>query len=280
MFSGDADAASGALRDGKDRVIASVVALASANDIRLLRGGGTVFPLHGLISPRVTPFTAFIVDPDRLTALTHALVEEGWRRVPLAHSPRLLPTAIVRLARDDFDGLIHLHGVIPGFFADPVAVFDLMWRNRLEMVLAGIPVPVLDRLCTVMLATHDRLAGREYRRAMEGENFSYLVTQFRAVLSANERLTLARKVGTFGADDELRSLLEGLAMPVGPATRPSEAYVRLRLGLDVATAGDIWVIEHLERPRSRREHGIAALSIAGGLLRLLGARRRVARRER
>lgn len=273
FFSGDAESRARALRDGKDRVIASVATLAAGHGIRVLRGGGTVFPRHGLISPRVSPFTAFIVDPARVDELVAVLRGDGWAVMPSGRHMRLLPDAIVRLARDDFDGLIHLHGAIPGFFADPDEVFEFMWQNRGHMVVAGTEVPVLGRLCTVILAAHDRLEGQRYRRSIEGENFAYFVTQFRAALSQDERVTLAWEVGLFGADDELRPLLEGLALPVGEPVSPAEGYVRARLRRATVTPGDTWVVEHLERPRSHRAHGASPLLIAAALGRLIGSRR-------
>jgi hypothetical protein len=156
-------------------------------------------------------------------------------------------------------------------------VFDFMWHNRSRMTLGGIEVPVLDRLCTVILAAHDRLEGRAYRRAAEGEHFGYFVSQFRAALTAEERETLAWKIGLFGADDELRPLLDGLALPIGERVSPSVEYVRARLELDAVTAGDTWVIEHLERPRRHRNHHVAVPIVVPALGRLLGARRRASR---
>jgi hypothetical protein len=280
MSSADAESGRSGPSDGKDAVIASVAALAAARGIRVLRGGGTVFAKHGLISPRVAPFTAFIVDPKAVNSLTRALTGNGWRVLRDSLDPRLLPSAIVRLARADFDGILQLHGVLPGFFADPAAVFDFMWHGRARMTIAGVEVPVLDRLCTVMLAAHDRLEGRGYRRGVEGENFSYFVSQFRAALSADERDTLAWMIGLFGADDELRPLLDGLALPIGARASPSTEYVRARLELEFVTAGDIWIVEHLERPRRRRDHHVPVTQIAPAVVRLLGARRRAARAAR
>jgi hypothetical protein len=147
-----------------------------------------------------------------------------------------------------------------------------MWQNRVQMTVAGVEVPVLDRLCTVILAAHDRLDGQSYRRSRQGENFGYFVTQFRAALSPEERETLAWKVGLFGADDELRPLLDGLELPIGEPVPPSVHYVRARLGVARVTRGDTWVIEHLERPRSHRAHGAPVAQVASSLVRLLVAR--------
>jgi hypothetical protein len=271
IISGD----SGSLRDGKDELIAEVALLASEHGIRVLRGGGTVFAHHGLISPRVSPSTAFIVDPAALGALVGLLEHSGWRVSAVEHPIQLLPPAIVRLRRKGLDGFVHLHGVIPGFFADPEVVFDVMWGSRGSMIVNGVRVSVLDRLCTVILAAHDRLDGRRYRRTFQGDNFAYFVSQFRSALTAEERQLLTEKVGEFGADDELHALLDGLALPVGATVLPSESYVRFRMGLQSVTPGDIWIIEHLERPRVHRKHDTSVLSIAAAVGRLPGARRRI-----
>lgn len=268
----------GGVSDGKDAVVAAVANLADQHDIRILRGGGAVFALHALISPRIADFSAFVVDPSELGRLVRMLTGTGWRVCPSSSSWGL-PPAIMRLEHEAFTGRLHLYGVIPGFFADPAEVFDFMWANQTNMTVAGIRVPVLGRLCTVLLAAHDRLEGARYREDVEGEHSGYFIAQFQAALDAGERAKVLWQSSLFGGEDELRPLLEGLGLVPGVAVRPSEAYVRARLDLDVVTPADVWLIEHLERPRASRVHGANPFDQLGALVRLAGARRRVARRD-
>lgn len=261
------------IRDGKDRVVAEVVALADERGIRLMRGGGTVFALHGLISPTIARFAAMIVDPRRIDELTAALVGAGWAWRPESR-PRVLPPTIRSLTREGYDGVLNLYGLIPGFFAGPCASFEQLWALREQMVLAGQSVPVLGKLPTVMFAAHDRLGGQHWTRSTE-VHFNYFLAQFRGALSSDERVELQALARNLGAEDEVRRMILGLGLELAPPAHPDESYVRSRLGLQRPGRGDAWLVARLERPRGRRVSfpGVAAASTA--LAHLLGARRRL-----
>jgi hypothetical protein len=271
--SDDALAKRASIRDGKDRVVADVVGLASGLDMRVMRGGGSVFASHGLISPEISPFVALIVDPARIDELTRALTDNGWtwRRESLW---RVLPPTIRSFERADFADTLNLYSVIPGFFSDPQENFERIWSARDEMVSAGRTIPVLGKLPTIMFAAHHRLDGQRWTRATE-LHFTYFLAQFQNVLFAGERVALQRFARDLGAEDEVRGMLLGLGLELTAPARPHDAYLRDRLGLESVRPGDAWLVTRLERPRGRRVPfpGVAAASAA--LYRLFGARRRL-----
>jgi hypothetical protein len=249
------------------------VAVATARGIRVMRGGGPVFAHHALISPNIAWFAALIVDPARIDELADALVEAGWtwRR---ESGRQLLPPTIRSFVREGFDGDLNLYGPIPGFFCDPNVAFDRLWQVRESMLVGGASVPILGKLPTVMFAAHNRLGGQRWRRARK-LHFSYFLDQFQKVLAPDERISLQAFARDLGAEDEVRDMLIGLDLSLGPAAHPDENYLRNRLGLERVTAGDAWLVTRLERPRGRRDPfpGVAAASAA--LIRLVGARRRL-----
>lgn len=276
MFSERSDPAAAARRDGKERVVARVASGAAGHGIRIMRGGGSVFARHGLISPDVAPFVAFIVDPDELARLVSVLRGDGWKLRP-SRSRQLLPPGIVRLRRADFDGTLNLYGVIPGFFADPREAFELLWASRAQMTVGTVDVAVLGRLGTVILAAHDRLEGGRYRRERAGEHSGYFTAQFDALLGPEERLRLRQLIDRLGAEDECRPLLAGLGVAAPDPQPVSTEYVAARLALEVVEPGDAWIVERFERPHGRAARVSFGQAIAG-VRRLFGARRRAAER--
>jgi len=273
MLSDDSRPPRVSIRDGKNQVVSEVAAVAAGRGIRFMRGGGSVFAHHGLISPGVARFAALIVDPFRLAELRAALQDSGWR--PL-RPPRLqvLPPTITTLERDGFDGTLNLYGVIPGFFVGAQEAFEILWKLRDETTPNGPRVPILGKLPTVMFAAHNRLGGQRFTRQSE-MHFNYFLAQFRGALSVGERLKLQSLARSLGAEDEVRRMLDGLDLELHDAATPSEGYVSARVGLDHVTRADAWAITVVERPRGRRAAFPGVVAASGALLRLLGARRRL-----
>jgi len=238
-----------------------------------MRGGGSVFAHHGLISPGVARFAALIVDPSRLAELSAALQDSGWR---LLRPTRLqvLPPTITALERDGFDGTLNLYGVIPGFFVGAQEAFETLWLLRDETTPSGARVPILGKLPTVMFAAHNRLGGQQFTRQTE-MHFNYFLAQFRGALSSGERRQLQLLARSLGAEDEVRRMLDGLDLDLDAAATPSDGYVAARLGLDHVTRADAWAITMVERPRGRRMRFPGVVAASGALLRILGARRRL-----
>lgn len=225
--------------DVKAAIVATVVSVAESVGVRTLRGGGAVFAHHGLISPGDSPFVSFIVEPSRVTTLARGLQRVGFTITPPVRS-RALPDAIVRLERPDSPP-VHVHGVIPGFFADPAETFAALWSERGVMPSPAGEVAVLGRSATVLFAIHSRLDGigsaTRYR--------DFFRVQFVHALRSRDRSDVAALLARVGAGFELRPLHDVLEVEI-PAVPPSPGYVSARLGLETALPEDIWLVDRLE----------------------------------
>jgi hypothetical protein len=267
------------LRDGKVSATATIVAIANERGVRALRGGGSVFAHHGLISPRVAPHVSMIVDPPGVRPLAQGLVERGWWLVPAA-TRGVLPRAIVALATPERDTYVHLHGVIPGFVVDPADVFDDLWDARDQLSLPGTFVPILDRYSTIVFAMHDRLAGQTRPRSLPG-NREYFGRHFDSSLTDADRVAIVALTSRLGAQHELRGMLDRLGV-VRQGGRPmvSSAYVRARLALDDVRDGDVDLLSRLERGDWNGVPRASFGSLAAAAARMVNARARVNARDR
>ena len=276
LFDEDSPAGPVRIHDEKDSVTVAVSALAASLGVRVLRAGGSVFVRHGLISPRVSPFTTFLVDPDRISELAVALEADGWQPISTTLVGQLLPPAIRSYQLDRFDSTLNLHGVIPGFFADPADVFELIWEHREVVHLRGVPIHIVDKPTTVLLAAHNRLGGQHAAR-QNGAHFDYFLAQFRGVLDASDRDALLARAHAVGGECEVRPLLVELDLEPHSPIEPSSGYIRRRLAVRKPAAGDIWLINGLERAGGRKTKFPGVLAATRSMVRLLGARRRAAR---
>lgn len=218
-------------REHKDQIVLQVAALCRRLRIRALAGGGSVLTANGIITPAIAPSMSIVVDPASSVHLLHALREAGWREGRPRWSLSPLPAAKSALTHDDWTAGLDVFSVIPGFFADPEETFDLLWERRRDIPLRGEPVPSLDRLASVLLASHNSLDGRGPHASLYSV---YFAEQFRQVLGAGERSELGVLIGRVGGGGEMSSFLDALGEPPIAYALPSEAYVRWRLRVETA----------------------------------------------
>jgi hypothetical protein len=221
------------LRDSKDRIATATIALCEELQIRALVGGAPVLNAHGLLSPIVTANASMIVDPVSIDTLRAALAQRGWRDAGHRRSFRVLPSARLTLVQADEPAGLILYSVIPGFFADPAETFEILWGRRKELILRGHPVPVLGRITSAILASHDGLDGRASRAQ---SRFDYFAQQFAELLDDRERMIASDLIQRMGGCAEMRRLLLALGREPCEYTLPSVAYVEWRLR--VAGASD------------------------------------------
>jgi hypothetical protein len=144
-----------------------------------------------------------------------------------------------------------LYTIFPGFYTDPKRVFAILWARRRSMTLAGSKVAVLDRLCTVMMAVHDRLGPQSWNP--RAHNFEvYHIEQFARVLVPRERKELLELVQSLGAVEPMRLLLSALHVDAGPVMLPTEGYARWRLVIPSASRATLYMLALAECPRQRR----------------------------
>lgn len=257
-----------ALRASKDRLMAMAAREATARGLRALAGGGNVFAIHGLISPRISRAVSFIIAPSDVVAIVEQMRARGWVVEPSRRFLSPLPSAIISMTHEGWPCELRLHSVIPGFFADPESTFDLLWDRRSNTELHGADVQILDKIATVVFAAHDRLFGDRSRPSADS-SLDYFLDQFRRALTTKECRTLLELVQDVGGGQELRPLLEGLGLETGPTRLPADEYVRQRLAIDTVTFADCCLLAYIELPTDQRwdlvrHHSPSSL---GGVLR-------------
>ena len=279
-----------ALRASKDRLFTMVAREAAGRGLRALAGGGNVFAIHGLISPRISRAVSFIIAPSDLAALIEQMRSRGWVVESSRRFFSPLPSAIISMTHEGWPCLLRLHSVIPGFFADPESTFDTLWDRRSSTELHGVDVQILDKIATVVFAAHDRLFGDRSRPSTD-TSLEFFLDQFQRVLTVKECRQVLDLVQDVGGAQELRPLLEGLGFDTGPTRLPADDYVRQRLALDAVTFADCCLLAYIELPADQRlglvrHHAPKTLGgvlreIPGGFLalaRLRSAPRRISAR--
>jgi hypothetical protein len=275
-----------AVRESKDHVAIETLALCRDLHIRAMVGGGPVLTAHGLMSPSISHNASIVVDPASIRHLHSVLRERGWRDVKARQGAQILPPARLRLTHDDELSGLMLYSVIPGFFADPGATFDLIWERQMEIPLRGVMVRALGRVSSAILASHDGLDGRASRQR---SNFDYFVQQFRLLLTERERPIVVDLIRKVGGCAEMSALLEALDVEPCAFTLPSIPYVQWRLQVTEVSDQTRRALAFLElaphgrqmmyrsktgRPRSLGDVWTSATSLPATVNAIFGARRR------
>ena len=259
-----------ALRASKDRLFTMVAREAAGRGLRALAGGGNVFAIHGLISPRISRAVSFIIAPSDLPALIEQMRSRGWVVESSRRFFSPLPSAIISMTHEGWPCVLRLHSVIPGFFADPESTFDTLWDRRSSTELHGVDVQILDKIATVVFAAHDRLFGDRSRPSTD-TSLEFFLDQFQRALTTRECRQVFELVQDVGGTLELRPLLEGLGLETGPTRLPADDYVRQRLALDTVTCADGSLLAFIELPADQRWDLVRhnAPKTLGGVLRAI-----------
>lgn len=214
------------IRESKDQIAITVIELCKELHIRAMLGGGPVLNAHGLLAPGVSRFASIVVDPASIRHLRRTLLARGWQDVRPPRTVRVLPSARLTLRHPDEPAGLILYAVIPGFFADPEATFDLIWERHKEVPLRGHTVRTLGRINSAILASHDGLDGRASRAR---NNFNYFVDQFSKVLDARERAITVDLIRKMGGCAEMNRLILALGETPCEFSLPSVSYSQWRL---------------------------------------------------
>jgi hypothetical protein len=214
------------IRESKDLIAISVIELCKELHIRAMFGGGPVLNAHGLMTPIVSRYASIVVDPASFRHLRLALLERGWRDTPGSRRYRILPPARLTMRHPDEPAGLILYAVIPGFFADPEATFDLVWERHKEVPLRGHTVRTLGRINSAILASHDGLDGRSSRAR---SNFDYFVDQFTRLLNHREIEVTVDLIRRMGGCAEMNRLILALGEQPCEFALPSTAYTQWRL---------------------------------------------------
>jgi hypothetical protein len=214
------------IRESKDLIAIRMFELCRDLHIRAMLGGGPILNAHGLMTPAVSRYASLVVDPASLRHLRSALLERGWHDVLRRRLFRILPAARLTFRHPDERAGLILYAVIPGFFADPEATFDMIWERHREVPLRGHTVRAIGRINSAILASHDGLDGRSSRAR---GNFEYFVDQFSRLLDARERHLVVDFIRTMGGCAEMNRLILALGEQPCEFALPSIAYSQWRL---------------------------------------------------
>ncbi|MWV60594.1 hypothetical protein [Rathayibacter sp. VKM Ac-2754] len=130
--------------------------IARENNVRTISIKGPSAEHHRLRSPRTHADADILVEPSGFDAMRAALHDYGWsaRLEPLEQG--VISPHSVALVNQTWPCDIDLHRHYPGFIADDVLVFDVLWVRREEIILANTPVAIPDRgSSALILALHD-----------------------------------------------------------------------------------------------------------------------------
>jgi hypothetical protein len=283
---GSSKARDALLRESKDLIAIDVIELCHDLHIRAMLGGGPVLIANGLLTPHVSSSAAILVDPASYRHLRSALLELGWREVRPPRRFRILPAARLMLRHPDEPAGLNIYPVIPGFFADPEATFDLIWERHKEVPLRGHTVRAVGRINSAILASHDGLDGKSTRVR---SNFDYFVGQFGRVLNEHERQVTVDLIRQMGGCAEMNRLITALGEQPCEFSLPSVAYSQWRLQYAEPTEQMRRALALLElgpdgrkylyasksgRPRSLGGVGLSLVHLPKTLIVFAGARRR------
>jgi hypothetical protein len=138
------------------------------------------------MSPRVSPTAVVIVAPLHQLHLVMVLEEAGWSLTTPGRTGRFLPPVFVRLEHPALVSPIDIDDIFPGFSAAPAEVFEQLCKRRVDLPRAGVAVPALDRVSTILGAGHGQLGALARDRRAES-HVDYFVTMFRTSLTPSEQ---------------------------------------------------------------------------------------------
>ncbi|MFT9096067.1 MAG: hypothetical protein ABF459_13125, partial [Gluconobacter cerinus] len=169
---------------GMELAHAAVQYAAAGIDVRILFMKGLAAQRQGLRVPSLVPADVdVIVDPSRFTVFIEAMQYSGWRaRYDSPEAPRMLGMHSVTLIHPDWPCDIDAHYFLPGFFCPPQQVFDRLWAQHEEIMLAGKTVPVPAR------ADHLALLGVNALRAPYQARYIAELSHLAVLLRADEGL--------------------------------------------------------------------------------------------
>ena len=199
---------------------------------------------------------------------------------------RIPPSDRLTLRHPDEPASLILYAVIPWFFADPEATFDLVSERHKEVPPHGHTGRTLGRINSTILASHDGLDGRASRAR---SNFDYFVDQFSKVMDERERAITVDLIRKMGGCAEINRLILALGEEPCEFSLPSIAHSQWRLQLAEPTdrmRGALALIEPGPdgrrllypsgslRPESLRELFVRIATLPKTVFTMIGARRR------
>lgn len=198
------------LREAVPLAHALVQRVACEHDVRVLFIKGPAAVEQHLRPARQSADVDALVDPARLELLRGRLTEMGW----VDEHPYSTPTAAdySRTHRHRaWPCELDLHVRFPGFFADPQAVFDLLWARRAVVDVAGQEIPCPDVQAHALLLALNSL--RDPHKLAKSVPLEELVEHVAATFDAEALAGLGRLAQALGASDTSAPFLSMVGAP-------------------------------------------------------------------
>ncbi|QHC59322.1 nucleotidyltransferase family protein [Rathayibacter sp. VKM Ac-2760] len=224
-------------------VHALVDELSRSTGIRALFIKGPIADAHRIRRPHPSSDADVLVDPSDAGRLLALLAERGWSVRPGSAAHRALVTHSVTLLHPSWPCDIDVHTSWPGFFVDPQRAFEVLWRTRCEIEVAGVPVRASGVEAAVLVsALHSLRALYQQRSAAELDE---LVA---AVAARGREEAVAALAGELGCLEPIAPFLARIGADVALPVRPSREYALWRLRTrGLSRTGD-WLLALAEAP--------------------------------
>jgi hypothetical protein len=247
--------------EGIDLGYAVVDRVARDLGVRVLAIKGPVAALHGLRPPRTSVDVDMLVEPARFDEVLTRLQDLRWLPAQISEGPSVLPPHSVTLRHPQWPIEIDLHHSFPGFLAPVSEVFELLWDDRVEAVLAQRRIPAAGLAGSFLVGTLHALRHMHIpRHTAEFE----LLMEFMTAAPGETRAEVIALAEATGALQTARPLIERFGAPreeVDPDRAEAFRSWTLRTRL-VDTRVTPWLIE-LRRSSPRRRLPVLLRALLG-----------------
>jgi hypothetical protein len=130
---------------------ALVDAVARRLGIRALAIKGPVLSEQGLRDPHRSVDVDVLIDPQAFDTLLQGMVDLGWVDTEPYELPTVMPRHSSTLRHPVWPCEVDLHWYFPGFLADSQVVFEALWADRSELLIANREVSCTSREASALV---------------------------------------------------------------------------------------------------------------------------------
>ena len=199
-------------RDAIPLAHALAARLADRAGIRALSIKGPVADYYGLRAPRLSADADVLVEPDRFDEYCRLLEERGWHQRVGRDTPSVLPPHSRTYIHDSWPCDLDIHWMFPGFFAQPVDVFEVLWSEREELQTGHVEMSAPSRPASAVIGLLHAIRNEQVPRHVAER--SALVALVIENFSVKEREAFYSIAKAGGALWVLRDIID--ATGVGP----------------------------------------------------------------
>jgi hypothetical protein len=241
------------LRESVPLVHALVGQIAQDAGLRILFIKGPVLARQNLRGDDHTSVDVdVLVSPHQFGHLCRALAVAGWRDERVLETPSITPQHSATYRHALWECAVDVHQLFPGFLAEPLTVFDALWRSRTSVDIAGREVPTCSSPGNAAVAALHYL--RDSMDPHRARQLDELVGLVRGGFSPESLTTLSLLAVETGAADTLRPFLERVGAPLPtPGLSPTDAWSDWRLRSQTPDLTSLsWLLALCRGPVRRR----------------------------